>query len=677
MNKLYLFFALLTFGIGKAQCTGAEPGPNPGDTGCVTFTYDGVAVEYTTVRAADGNIWMQQNLGSSHIGVLSTDDGAYGDLFQWGRWADGHQKRTSVASATAPTPNNPLGLGTGIDDFYIGDAEWWSLAEATDKWEAPTVAAVTDTNGCDPCRLIGLGWRLPTEAEWEAIVAAENITSIQAAFDSNLKLTIAGNRSGFSGNLSSVGARGYYWSSTVSDNDPSYSKYFYFTPLTINTGAGAGRDQGSSVRCIKMPQAQPTGLLITPANNAPATITVPAGTLQLTAAVTPATANQNVTWSITTGSTFATISESGLVTASANGTVTVQAVSVEDATVLDTIDVVITGQIIPAEGLVISTLNNVPAAISLFNGTLQLVATVLPAEANQNVTWSIITGGTFATISESGLVSATANGTVTVQAVSVQDATVLDTIDIVITNQNVASAAPYCDAVVDFDVEPISLVQFAGIDNATSAVVNATPPYESFINLTGNVQQGQTYTLTVKGNTVGLFEHDIRVFIDWNQNEVFDMDTEYYATSIQNTTGNDAVTATLDITVPATATLGTTRMRITKDQWNVYEPGDFDACTNAYYGQVEDYSLQIAGPTAGANGVTATAFTIYPNPVNNILTIDAAVAVKQVTVYTTDGRTVTTANAAQVNFSNLAAGLYLIKIDFENGSEALHKVIKN
>ena len=160
------------------------------------------------------------------------------------------------------------------------------------------------------------------------------------------------------------------------------------------------------------------------------------------------------------------------------------------------------------------------------------------------------------------------------------------------------SSDNYCLVSVDYDVEPITLVDFADLNNQTSAVINGTPAYEDFTSMMANVQQGQTYTITVKGNTVGNFEHDIRVFFDWNQDLEFDMNTEFYVTSLLPSSGEDSVEATIDITVPTDAVLGETRLRIIKDMWNVYEEGEFDACTNAYYGQVEDYTINISESTA-------------------------------------------------------------------------------
>jgi hypothetical protein len=37
---------------------------------------------------------MDRNLGASQVATSSTDPASYGDLYQWGRPADGHQIRT-------------------------------------------------------------------------------------------------------------------------------------------------------------------------------------------------------------------------------------------------------------------------------------------------------------------------------------------------------------------------------------------------------------------------------------------------------------------------------------------------------------------------------------------------------------------------------------------------------
>lgn len=240
--------------------------------------------------------------------------------------------------------------------------------------------------------------------------------------------------------------------------------------------------------------------------------------------------------------------------------------------------------------VVVTTQNNVTPEITTANGTLQLIATVTNETSSQDVIWTVQDGSTFAEVNANGLVTALANGVATIRATSVEDYNKYDEIQVTV----VTAATDYCPVSVEWDVEPITLVDFADLNNPTSAEVNGTPAYEDFTSMTAHIERGATYTLTVKGNTNGTFEHDIRVFIDWNQDLEFDMQNEFYTVSLLPSTGEDEVEATIDIAVPSTAVLGNTRMRIIKDMWNVYEEGEFNACTDAYYGQVEDYTVLIS-----------------------------------------------------------------------------------
>ncbi|MPS63621.1 MAG: hypothetical protein DI622_02665 [Chryseobacterium sp.] len=230
-------------------CNNTDPGANPGDTGCVSFTYKGQPVSYTTVRGQDGKVWLQQNLGSTQVAASMTDTNSYGDLFQWGRWDDGHQVRNS-STASMPAVNNPSGL-TGITSFIIGSGTsnyWWSTNALTDKWSGENIAAMTSEIGVDPCKAIGQGWRLPTQADWTTAVSAEGISNPTTAFNSRLKLPAAGNRSPIDGSFTYEGQRGYYWSSDVSG---SGGKYLYVGTTIANAGSGGPRGQGQSLRCLK------------------------------------------------------------------------------------------------------------------------------------------------------------------------------------------------------------------------------------------------------------------------------------------------------------------------------------------------------------------------------------------------------------------------------------------
>lgn len=229
-------------------CNNTDPGNTPGDTGCVTFNYRGQTVIYTTVRGADGKIWLQQNLGSSQVANSMTDADSYGDLFQWGRWDDGHQIRTSVTTV-APSPNNPNGLA-GINSYILGGSgsSWWATNAASDQWTAANIAAATTDNGVDPCKAMGQGWKMPSQADWTTLVNAESIGNPATAFSSKLKLPAGGYRSSSDGGFTFVGQRGYFWSSDIASTG---GKYLYIGTTIANPSSGAPRGQGASVRCIK------------------------------------------------------------------------------------------------------------------------------------------------------------------------------------------------------------------------------------------------------------------------------------------------------------------------------------------------------------------------------------------------------------------------------------------
>ncbi|UPQ80769.1 GEVED domain-containing protein [Flavobacterium azooxidireducens] len=173
---------------------------------------------------------------------------------------------------------------------------------------------------------------------------------------------------------------------------------------------------------------------------------------------------------------------------------------------------------------------------------------------------------------------------------------------------------PYCSGVNYSDaIEPITLVNFAGINNTSSNVVNGSASLENFIAVTGNVTAGQSYSMTLKGNTDGPFNNNFRVFVDWNQDGDFDDAGETYnAGSIYSSTGLDAVQAVSNIVVPANASAGSTRMRVKK----LFGTTDINnPCLGFEYGQTEDYTLIVSrtwyqdldGDTYGNDAVTTVA----------------------------------------------------------------------
>ena len=136
--------------------------------------------------------------------------------------------------------------------------------------------------------------------------------------------------------------------------------------------------------------------------------------LQLTAAVKPDNAtNKGVTWSISSGSSYATISDSGKLTAKAAGTVKVKATAKDGSGKSAEVTVKIAANTVSVTSVSVSAGN----ATIYVGDSLQLTATVKPDNAtNKAVSWSISSGSSCATISDSGMLTATAAGTVKVKA---------------------------------------------------------------------------------------------------------------------------------------------------------------------------------------------------------------------------------------------------------------------
>jgi len=163
------------------------------------------------------------------------------------------------------------------------------------------------------------------------------------------------------------------------------------------------------------------------------TIITDKGTLQLTAAILPSDAtNKVVNWSVDDGTGKASISTSGLMTAIENGTVIARATATDGSGVYGTLQITISGQIVPVTGITIASADGV-TTIAGEEGTLQLNAEVLPANAtDKSVTWSIVNGTGQSTISSDGLVTAVSDGIITAIATANDGSGVADSLEIMV-----------------------------------------------------------------------------------------------------------------------------------------------------------------------------------------------------------------------------------------------------
>lgn len=194
------------------------------------------ATEIVEVRnPITGRVWMDRNLGASRVATSSKDAAAYGDLYQWGRFGDGHQCRNSALSTAISNSNEP-GHGNFILSSSNSNSDWRTTQN--DKlWQG--------VNGINnPCPT---GFRLPTESEWEAERRSWKSNDATGAFNSPLHLPLGGFRNYLNGSLLKVGLFGSYWSATISTTN---ARNMVFVSTTANL-FNNNRDYGCSVRCIR------------------------------------------------------------------------------------------------------------------------------------------------------------------------------------------------------------------------------------------------------------------------------------------------------------------------------------------------------------------------------------------------------------------------------------------
>ena len=133
----------------------------------------------------------------------------------------------------------------------------------------------------------------------------------------------------------------------------------------------------------------------------------------------------------------------------------------------------------------------------------------------------------------------------------------------------------------------IANVSFNTINNTSS--YNDPDSYGDYTSVYTDVELGSTYPLCVTLGFEGTFyTQHVRVWIDWDQSEIFDADESFYL----GTAPDDGTYQICDdILVPLTAVQGNTRMRIIEQYSS--DPGAAGACDShtTTWGETEDYTV--------------------------------------------------------------------------------------
>jgi uncharacterized protein (TIGR02145 family) len=211
-----------------------------------TISHKGLNYQ-TVFSPATGLTWLDRNLGATQVATSSNHAASYGDLYQWGRAADGYEKRNTLNyNGSTIRPNSITQTGAWDGRFItVPDAtnrNDWVTTQTDNAWNTGTQQAPIKTI-TDPCPT---GYRLPTEAEFNAERLSWNSNTLSGAIASPLKLPAAGFRDRIDGSIYVVGSQGGYWSSTVSGAAARNLRFDSSAEMITN-----GRAVGLSIRCIK------------------------------------------------------------------------------------------------------------------------------------------------------------------------------------------------------------------------------------------------------------------------------------------------------------------------------------------------------------------------------------------------------------------------------------------
>jgi len=213
-----------------------ETDENPDSIKHKGLLYNKVISPYTD------RVWLDRNLGAKRVCSAFDDTLCYGDNYQWGRDADGHEKVSNkfVSKQAVDFRNaGTLFIASSLENNY----DW---AQKMDNNGSLRSKIWSQTDGTSICPV---GYRVPTisELEDETTNSSDGMFNNIDAFNNFLKLPSAGVRSSYYGSKVLKKTGGVLWSTTTRDHYSYYLGFFQF----MSGKAYGKRANAVRVRCIR------------------------------------------------------------------------------------------------------------------------------------------------------------------------------------------------------------------------------------------------------------------------------------------------------------------------------------------------------------------------------------------------------------------------------------------
>ncbi len=223
------------------------------------------------------------------------------------------------------------------------------------------------------------------------------------------------------------------------------------------------------------------------------------------------------------------------------------------------------------------------------------------------------------------------------------------------------------------DGDFVNSVQLGAIQNVNSGGTGV-PTYANNTAQSTTLAKGAGYTITIQSGQYS--PNRVAAWIDYNGDETFQVGEklgEFQTNGSMQSQG-------INFTVPMSAALGTTRLRVRSVYVNTGEPNPADPCFNYAWGETEDYSVTIDG-TVGINDAAAAGLALFPNPARGITTLvlpDDRPA--RVDLMDMQGRTVRSLDLRAVrhdlDLGGLASGNYAVRVAREGQVHVLRLTVE-